>query len=108
VSILLAVNDGIANNHWNEADACFLGAAILAVLAAIAYGMGIGTVARPDSGPDKRSDATTATPVTGTPTPAPSTVRGWRMTIQHYRFHEIAAALLALAVAATAFGLFLQ
>jgi hypothetical protein len=116
MSILLAVNDGIAKNNWNEADICFLVAGILGALAAIAYAAGVGTITKPEEGPDKPTDATTTTPVgpasttkTTARTTAYGTTRaGWTLNTWHYRAHEIAAALLSLAVAAVAFGLFLQ
>lgn len=107
MSILLAVNDGLANNNWNEADVCFLVGLILGALAAVAYAAGVGTITKPDEGPDQPTDATTTTPVGAAP-PTTTTAQGWTVATWHYRAHEIAAALLSLAVAAVAFGLFLQ
>ena len=47
-SLLLAVDDGIANANYNWADVFFLVGAILAVFAGIAYAMGVtGTVSDP-------------------------------------------------------------
>jgi len=106
MSILMAVNDGLVNNNWDEADVCFLVGLVLGSLAAICYAAGVGTVARPEEGPDRRDDATTTTP-TGAPA-AVRTDHNRVATTWHYRFHELAAALLSLAVAAVAFGLFLQ
>ena len=113
MSILMAVNDGLAENNWDEADVCFLIGAILAAIAAIAYGAGVGTVTRPEEGPDHPTDATTTKPTGGTtavrsPRPNTTTVSSQWWGTLHYRAHEIAAAMMSLAVAAIAFGLFLQ
>jgi hypothetical protein len=102
-SILLAVNDGIVNNNWDEADVSFLAAVILGALAAIAYAAGVGTVSHPEEAPGRTEGTTTTTPVGPAVNP---TTRTW--TTWHYRAHEIAAALLSLAVTAVALGLFLQ
>jgi len=108
-SALMAVNDGIANFNFDEADITFIVGAVFAVLAAIAYAAGIGTIATPEAPPDDPADSTTKTPVgpaTTRPYPTPTTGR-WTSATWHYRFHELAAALLSLAVASIAFGLFL-
>lgn len=103
MSILLAVNDGLVNNNWDEADVSFLIAVVLGALAAIAYATGTGTVARrEDETPGHGVPKTTTT----TPVP-PARQHPWAGT-WYYRLHEVAAALLALAVTAVAFGLFLQ
>ena len=104
--ILLAVNDGLANNNWNEADVSFLVGVVFAVLSAIAYAAGVGTVAKMEGPPDHVDDATTKTPV-GPASTRPRS-QAWAEQPWYYRFHEVAAALLAIAVAAVGFGLFLQ
>ena len=106
MSVLLAVNDGIVNNNWDEADVCFIIGAVLAALAAIAYGAGVGTVTRPEEGPEHPTDATTTRPAGTAQRTTTVSSQWWGML--HYRAHEIAAALMSLAVAAIAFGLFLQ
>ena len=74
--ILLAVDDGIAQGEYNMADAAFIVALCLAALAGIAYAAGFVGTVDAD---------------------------GHR---PYARFHQWAAALVAFAVAAIAFGLF--
>ena len=82
MSILLAVDDGLTNANYDMSDVFMLIATALAVLAGLAYATGnVGTVTTDND-------------------PAPR-VRPYG------RFHAWAAALLAFAVAAFAFGFFL-
>ena len=75
---LLAIDDGLTNGNYNWADVFFLIATVFATLAGIAYLTGPAVI-----------------PDTSTP---PS---------RYYRFGHWAAALVAIAVACTAFALFL-
>ena len=77
-NILLAVDDGITNANYNWADVFFLVATIAGALAALGY------LVNPAIVPD------TTTPPT-----------------RYYRRTHWAAALVAVAVACTAFALFL-
>ena len=81
MSTLLAIEDGIVNGNLDMADVFFIIGTILAVVAGLAYASG----------------------VTGTTSEnhAPGTPRAG------YRYHLWAPALVAFAVAAVAFGLFL-
>jgi len=81
-SILLAIDDGLTNANYDMADVFFLIAVGLAVLSGLAYATGnVGTVTTDND-------------------PAPRTH-------PYARFHAWAAALLAFAVGAVAFGFFL-
>jgi hypothetical protein len=75
-TLLLAVDDGIAQANYDWADGFFLLAVVLAALAGLAY--------------------ITGHPVAGTNEPG-----------RYARYSHWAAALVAFAVAATAFALFL-
>ena len=79
-SILLAVDDGLTNANYNMADVFFLIGAAFAVLSGLAYVTGFVATVSTDPNP---------------PNPP------------YGRYHQWAPALLAFAVAAVAFALFL-
>jgi hypothetical protein len=93
-TLILAIDDGIAQNNYDAADIFFAIGAVLAVIAGLGYAAGVGTIARKDD-----------TPASGVPMTSDVqgvTARGWT-----YHLHQWAAALAAFAIASIAFGLFL-
>jgi hypothetical protein len=94
-TLILAIDDGIAQNNFDAADIFFAIGAVLAVIAGLGYAAGVATVAR-------HNDNTPANGTTIVSGVDGVTARSW-----HYTLHQWAAALAAFAIASIAFGLFL-
>ena len=96
-TLILAVDDGIAQNNFDAADIFFIIGFALAVIAGLGYAAGVATVARRDSTPAHGVPA--VTDVQGVPI---SPGHGWT-----YHLHQWAAALASFAIGSIAFALFL-
>ena len=96
-TLILAIDDGIAQNNFDAADIFFLIGFALAVISGLGYAAGVSTVARRDDTPAHGNPP--VTDVQGVPI---SPGNGWK-----YHLHHWAAALAAFAIGSIAFALFL-